>query len=245
VTRERLEKLSLPALREIAKKEGIRAGNSLSCEELIELVLEAMEEDRNEREHLNNLAIRVEEKKYDIIIDEELESQVQHIYCIPDRYNETKIMLILRDPLWAFAYWDIKDTDIEDLKSRFSVFELILRVHESREALLSDVEFEDSFDIPVSLTDSRWYLNLPRTGSSYHVELIGKHRKKESVLCSSNKIHSPRATIAGPLEKATVLDSKNDILALSGLYSVGDTFRNNMIPQRIISLLDANNYSLK
>ena len=120
MTRERLEKLSLPTLREIAEKEGIRVGNSLSCGELIDLILEAMEEDRKERERLNNLAIRVEEKKYDIVKDEELESQEKHIYCIPDRYNETKIMLILRDPLWAFAYWDIKETEIKDLKSHLA-----------------------------------------------------------------------------------------------------------------------------
>ncbi len=245
MTRERLERLSFPTLKEIAEKEGINYDHGISRQDCIDLILEAMEEEKIEREHLNNLAIRVEEKKYDIIQDEELETQEKNDYPIPERYNETKITLLLRGPLWAFAYWDIKDTDVKSLKDHYSGFSLVLRVHETREKLLSGKEFEDSFDIPVTLSDNRWYLNLPRTGSTYYVELIGKLKTSEKKLCRSKTVKSARATIAGSLEKGTAMDSNNDILALSGLYNVNDSLSSEMIPQRIISLLDAKVFSLK
>ena len=111
--------------------------------------------------------------------------------------------------------------------------------------MLLQESYKDSFDIPLTFSDNRWYLNLPRTGSEYFIDLIGRAKKKEKILCRSNTIRSPRATIAGILEKKTIMDSKNDILALSGLYDVGDSLRNEIIPQRIISLMDAKNFSFK
>ena len=168
MTRERLERLSFPTLREIAEKEGISIKNSVGRSDLIDLILEAMEEDRDEREHLNNLAIRVEEKKYDITIDEELESEEKQEYPISERYNETRLTLLLRDPLWAFAYWDIKDLDYKKIQNTMPGFSLILRVHESRDSIIGDDKYIDSFDIPVTLTDNRWYINLPRAGSTYY-----------------------------------------------------------------------------
>ena len=72
VTKERLQKLSLPSLLRIASNEGIKEAKELPREELVELILEAMAEERYERERSNNTAIRIEEKKYDIFRDEEL-----------------------------------------------------------------------------------------------------------------------------------------------------------------------------
>ena len=156
MTEERLKKLSLESLRKIASNEGIKHIDEIGKDGLIEQLLEAMEEDRNERESSNNFAIRIEEKKYDIIQDEELESQEKTEYCVPEKYQETRIILILRDPYWAFAYWNVRDTDLDELKkNRFRG--LFLRViQEPREAKEGKRKSLDSFDIPVKITDDKW-----------------------------------------------------------------------------------------
>ena len=46
------------------------------------------------------------------------------------RYNETMIRAIARDPSWAFAYWDVSDSDIEALRGEDSTAGLFLRVAE-------------------------------------------------------------------------------------------------------------------
>ena len=111
MTKDRLQSLPLSSLKEIAKKKGISDFQNLHREKLIDIVIEALEEDRNDRITLNNMAIRGEEKKYDIFRDEEIESQDKNIYDIPSTYNETRVGLILIEPQLAYSFWEISDKD--------------------------------------------------------------------------------------------------------------------------------------
>ena len=243
---ERLKKLSLESLRKIASNEGIKHIDEIGKDGLIEQLLEAMEEDRNERESSNNFAIRIEEKKYDIIQDEELESQEKTEYCVPEKYQETRIILILRDPYWAFAYWNVRDTDLDELKkNRFRG--LFLRViQEPREAKEGKRKSLDSFDIPVKITDDKWYINLPECGKRYYLELIGRSREGNKVLCTSNAVESPRYTIHDSIAEETLSSLNNPMLAFAGIFDLSDENNSQSIPQRIIQFVDAtNNFHFK
>ncbi|MCL2705770.1 MAG: hypothetical protein FWE72_06135, partial [Spirochaetaceae bacterium] len=63
MTRDRLKSLSYSSLKEIARREGIANYQNLPIGKLIESVIEALEENRNERIVLDNIIIRGEEKK--------------------------------------------------------------------------------------------------------------------------------------------------------------------------------------
>ena len=151
MTEERLQKLSHESLKKIAVNEGIKYVEETSRKDLIEQILEAMEEERLERERSNNYAIRIEEKKYNIIQDEELEAQEEAEYCIPEKYQETRICLLIRDPYWAYALWDVRDSDLLELKKkRFQG--LLLRVNQlSRNVSDGKRKLIDSFEIPVDV----------------------------------------------------------------------------------------------
>ncbi len=246
MTEERLQKLSLESLRKIAFNEGIKHIDEISKNDLIEQILEAMEEDRNERESSNNFAIRIEEKKYDIIQDEELESQETTEYCVPEKYQETRITLILRDPYWAFAYWNVRDTNLNELKKkRFRG--LFLRVlQESREAEKGKRKTLDSFDIPVKVTDNKWYINLPECGKRYFLKLIGNTGEGEKVLCTSNAVESPRYTIRDSIAEESLALENNPMLTFAGIPDFDDENSSQSIPQRIIQFVDAtNNFHFK
>ena len=118
MTRDRLSTYSIFDLYKIAENEGLKYYYSDgSREELIEKILDALEESESERADANNDAMRLKSKKYDILQDYELKAQENQVYSIPERYNDTRIVLLLRDPLWAYTYWDLNESKVLELKS--------------------------------------------------------------------------------------------------------------------------------
>jgi hypothetical protein len=223
----------------VAREEGIKYFHNVEKDVLIELILEAKEEDRNEREQGSNSAIRVEEKKYELTHDEELTLPGASEDIIAHKYNENSIFLLLRDPLWAFAYWDVKTGDIQSIKSEARSFKLLLRVFETEEQDTS-CKIVDSFDIPIKSTDSKWYINLPRAGRAYFIALLYRIGKTENELCRSNVVRSPQYTLSDITSREKIYDSiDNTMLVLSGLYDLVEvsSFRED-IPQRIITMVD-------
>lgn len=245
MTEERLSVLSLSALQEIAGNEGIKNVTELNKNELIEQILEAVEEDRFERECFNNFAMRIEEKKYEIVQDEEFESQKGVIFDIPDGYNETKIALLLRDPFWAFAYWDIHNKELEELQERGRIEGLLLRVCQISLAGTPEEKIADSFDIPVKIQDNKWYINLPESGKQYFIKLIVQITAGEKVLCVSNIVESPAKTVAGTIAGENITDISDPMLAFAGLFDISESSADGSIPQRIIQFIEANNLNFK
>ena len=236
MTKDRLQSLSLSSLRKMAKKEGIANYQSMSVDKLIDAVIEALEEDRSERILSNNMAIRAEEKKYDIFRDEEIEFNAENEYVIPESYNETRIHFMLVDPLLGFAYWDLSEKDRTVYVNTSKPGKLLLRVHEKECAAINGENLPDFFDIPVKLKDTSWYINLPSHNACYYIELIQFMYGEEKILCTSNTISSPSKTVEDISARSEFL--KEDILLLSGVYDFGVDSFNDRIPQRIISFLD-------
>lgn len=236
MTKERLQDLPLDALHEIANRIDVTFYPNMERETLIEQIIEAFEEEKFERENSNNAAMRVEERKFDIIKDEDAISENPDETDLAESYNETEITLLLRDPLWAFAYWDLKDTDVEIIKNTPNA-QLALRVYQIDVRQKGKSKKYKPFEIPVKLSDRKWYINLPTTGQEYSLELILSGGSNQRVLCSSNCIKSPIISI-NPTNDSSVDGSFYSILAVAGLQESSDFSEKGGIPQRIISLLD-------
>ncbi|MFO7849249.1 MAG: DUF4912 domain-containing protein [Spirochaetia bacterium] len=244
MTKERLRFLSDEALKETARREGILNHNSASREQLIDLVVEALEEDKIESHRANNSAMRLENKKYDILKDEELEVLKFEDFKLPDRYNTTRIVLLLRDPEWAYVYWDLGADKLEEIKSQPNYQGLFLRVYEYRGDLPSKANLIDFFDIEVEEEDDSRYISLNKPGNDYRVELCASVLHKEESLTISNPVHSPLGYIVQ--NKDDFYSNPNTMmLMLSGLWDYGnEEEEETKIPQRIISLLDSHDFDL-
>lgn len=237
MTEERLQLLPEDFLREIAVKEGISFEGSIDKQELIELILEAIEEDREEKKLANNPAMRIKERKFDNTLNEQFDFEEDQ-YPLPEKYNETKIMMLLRDPAWAYTYWDIKESDIDAVKVGAAEGTLLLRVYELRAPEKQKSNINDFFDIPLSMDDNSWYINLPNQGVYYCVELILVSDEVEKPLCCSNTVRSPLWEV-GALEDFTHLKgSGNDLLLVASVYDLSLSESSQKIPQRIISMID-------
>lgn len=239
--RERLLTLPYEALRDIARRSGMPIDDDTDQAHLIDQILEAFAEDRSDRERANNIEMLVKEKKFELNPDDTLEYTEIEEPVLPESYDETRIVLMLRDPAWAFAYWDLDSEQRHMFDEEDESRALLLRVRDAEPG--SHNGSNRSFDIPVRGTERRWYVNLPRSGREYEVELVSVTRGLEQVLCRSNRISSPDTSI----EEHSIDDELGyaGILSVAGVPEMDEIGANGSIPQRIISLLDTQYLHLK
>lgn len=220
----------------MADNYGADVPDNVTRDELEEIIAEAAEEWQAEHRRTDSHSIRMEETKYDIQLVGEADSRAAEEVELPESYNETRIVLMLRDPSWAFAYWDLRASDRQEFQRSEDFEGLVLRVY----SMERDVPIEDAqqrFDIPVTLLDSRWYINLPDQETLYRIALVAVIGHEERQLAVSNVIVVPRATIAeaAPDEKQGLGDA---LIAQTGIHDLDLPPVSRRIPQRILDLID-------
>jgi len=237
MTEERLHTFPLKELKKIADEVGVEITGPgretiKDRQAIIALILEAYRETESEREEQNNLPIKAEEKKYGITRDSEVYRCEKYEYPIPAGYDEIKVVLMVRDPHWAFAYWDIKKAEAREIKSYSDFESLLLRVYEVDSEELSYSDTGGSFDIPIQFTDNSWYIYLPDADRSYFLELSFRSGGRYQVLTRSNIIITPRETMS---EYGAVYGVKMAAL-IEEIYhqSRRSSISSIRIPQRII-----------
>ena len=92
---------------------------------------------------------------------------------LPDRYGDHRLIVLARDPNWAYAYWDLSPAKVRDLlksvgqtadKARW-----VLRVYS---AALHPVEDKQHyFDVDTDVRGGNYYLNLSKPGARFIVEI--------------------------------------------------------------------------
>lgn len=193
--------MSLEALYVLADKMELDLPIGLERPFVVEEILDAAAEDSEDRRSSADEALRVEEKKYSGSESDFLDLQGDDSPPLRQRYNETMIRALVRDPSWAFAYWDLSDAERSSMPEDESASPLFLRVVE--------LDREDGnakrghFDIPVSTDDLQWYINLPRSGIRFRIDLCSRRVAasgvRTRVLARSNPVDSPRQDLyAGP-----------------------------------------------
>lgn len=219
-----LEALSVEELCQVGRDLGIDVFSLIKKNELVEFILENIETD----EESNNLLIRGEGLKYSAGKSRKDETFDSIDYPIPEMYDETRIVLMLRDPDWAFAYWDLNTSVIEQLKTDKDFESLLLRVY----------DFDDKsfyFDITVQFSDMSWYINLPNRNCSYIIELGYMSNGNYTSLAESNKIHTPEGNFAVETDPDWYSENTDKLIEYSkaglSLLEKGE----DIISQRIIS----------
>ncbi|ADN01836.1 DUF4912 domain-containing protein [Spirochaeta thermophila] len=218
--RKRLEQLSVAELQRLADREGVRLPEDAEKDELVDILLDFYEERREERELFTNHPMRIEQRKYEISLDEEIDYGEEE-FPFPREYNRTGIYLLLRDPSWAFCYWEIPQTFLVRLKKE-EFGGLFLRVHRGTmdgEGFLS----EESFVIPVQLQDRSWYINIPVQGAAYRVDLITMEKDREVLLCRSNVVHVPVPQVK-PKRPGEVSLNSDILISISALHNRDELF---------------------
>jgi hypothetical protein len=111
---------------------------------------------------------------------------------IPKQYNITFIEVMIRDPLWAFAFWEIKEHDRETCERTAGFDGYRLRIDPLGEDGTADPL--SGFTVPIGPEDTAWYIGFPseNTGGRFQVELCACLGERIDVLASSRIFTMPR-----------------------------------------------------
>jgi len=115
----------------------------------------------------------IESSKYPYVIKPKFVRQMP--VELPRQYGETKITVLVRDPRWVYAYWEITpqafDGARRQLGAEFNSAKMALRVYD-----ISNIKFNGSnargfFDILINQYTDNWYIETGAPGESFCVDV--------------------------------------------------------------------------
>ncbi|MDR0876850.1 MAG: DUF4912 domain-containing protein [Treponema sp.] len=109
--------------------------------------------------------------------------------ALPKQYNITFIEVMIRDPLWAFVFWEIKSHDRELYKNETGFEGYCLRVIPLDSTKRKGEE--QPFTVPVGIDDTAWYLGFPPAEGRYRVELCVLRNGREETIAVSRPCRFP------------------------------------------------------
>ncbi|MBN3871297.1 DUF4912 domain-containing protein [Nostoc sp. JL33] len=110
---------------------------------------------------------------------------------LPSGYGDSRIVLLPRDPQWAYTYWDIPNEHKQELR-RQGGQQLALRIYDVSEI---NIEYQSPHSIqeyPADELAREWYLPVPVSDRDYVID-IG-YRAADGrwlVLARSTRVHIP------------------------------------------------------
>lgn len=220
MTKAELKKLKKEELLALAKEKGLKGIASLGKEELIEKLAGAKKTESKKTESkkteakkgdtkksktpakvtkpkLNDTSdtMKGESKKFEIedrraYMEPSYELVGEETYTLPQEYGDTKLTILVQDPHWMHAYWELND------KSRKKYGLERGKHHEKVLIRLYNVSNNSYTDIEVTEENRSWYFKVPEAAKSYYAEMgiLGKDGKFKAIVRSN--------TVTVPTNKA-------------------------------------------
>lgn len=228
---DKFDSLSDEALYALAEKMGLDLPPNLERVFVVEEILGALEEDSDERLSAGFAPFRIEEFKFSGSSLDSVDAVTAEEPAIERCYNETSMRVLVRDPAWAFAFWEISDADLSALEGLDDSPAFFLHVSEVSDADGGEQK-KDFFDIPVSEDDSQWYINLPRSKTKYRIELCARAGNRVRILSRSKDVAAPRQFLdrsLGDIDPASA-----ELFRLAGIETLDIEAPLEENPQRIL-----------
>lgn len=148
-------------------------------------------------------------------------------YELPSDYGESRIVLMVRDPYWIHAYWDLPPSKKEELRSIvgseiFNRSRKILRVYDVSDVNFTGLNAWKSFDINLGDEAKNWYINVGEPNRSWCVD-IGYLTPSGRFLVAarSNVVSTPRDGMSDVVDEEWMTIDWEKMYALSGGFGLG------------------------
>jgi len=141
-------------------------------------------------------------------------------FDFPYSYGDNKIILLVRDPYWTYAYWEITESKYKEVKdilgSAFNESKEILRVYDT-----SSKPWK-CFDVSVSYGARNWYINVPEANRTYVVDVgFLSPDGRFIVMARSNAVTTPRDAMSEVIDEEWMTVNFERIYAISGGFGIG------------------------
>ena len=107
---------------------------------------------------------------------------------LPFSYGETKMVLLVRDPYWAYSCWDFSAETWNWIQKKLNedpALKPMIRVYE--------LDVKRQYSLLVSLEAKNWYIHLGTPDRCYAAELgLGDGERRFFLIVRSNEIRTPR-----------------------------------------------------
>jgi len=202
INRGYLETLSFSDLVKLADEYGVDVPEDLDRRFLISELLELAEESHR-NEDLN-------------VVSNPDDSLCMNTH-LPKGYNETQVSCILRNPVWAFVFWDISENDLLMLKN-LPDYSLALRM-----CILGsekDLNPLEVFEIAIPKNVNEQYVLIPAGKEFIRVELIYTSGSGREVLAFSSVVTIPKGSEAVENIHPGIENDFPQIIKLSGIEKI-------------------------
>jgi hypothetical protein len=129
------------------------------------------------------------------------------IPTLPRTYGDNRIVLLVRDPYWLFAYWEIQPDRVDagraHLGPAFDSARWVLRVYDITGIAFDGFNAHSFFDIDLVGSADNWYIEVPEDDHCYCADIgIRAGDGRFYVLARSNQVETPRARISDVVDEA-------------------------------------------
>lgn len=136
------------------------------------------------------------------VITAEKKETFEEVFEVPFSYNQTLVVLMVRDPYWLYSYWDFDGKAVNELSQVFGGWErvpLCLRVYN----LSADGEKRSNyFDISLNHQVKNWYINVNQPNCDFQVDLgYFTPSGHFQTLARSNIVTTPPDTISDVVDE--------------------------------------------
>ncbi len=169
---------------------------------------------------------------------------IEEQFSIPTDYGDDRIVVMVKDPWWIFAYWEIQPGTERAARAQLLPHEVaglqtVLRVYD-----VTGIDFPAQnplrvFDISLSGLATNWYINTNAPHSDFVVDLgILTNTGRFILLVRSNRVRTPRAGPSEVLDEAWMTTNElfMKLLGTSGI-GMGSSVsgRASLLPQQLFS----------
>lgn len=138
----------------------------------------------------------------------------------PHAYGDNRIVLLVRDPRWIHAYWEITESKYNEVRSIIGKdlggAKEILRIHDT------SIQPWKSIDIHLSYGSRNWYINVPEPGCTYVVDIgFLTPDGRFIVMARSNAVTTPREGMSDIIDDKWMIMDFDRVYALSGGFGTG------------------------
>ncbi len=173
-----LEEMTLRQLRKVASEYQISRYSRMRKAQLLTAIKEAIKNTEQEIFSQNSLVVQEEEqvqaKKFEVGQEDNqidsLASVDRDLGELPGGYGESRIVLLPRDPQWAYCYWDIPNEHKEELR-RQGGQQLALRIYDVTDI---NIDSQSPHSVQEYLCDEmarEWYLPIPVSDRDYVADI--------------------------------------------------------------------------
>jgi uncharacterized protein len=161
---------------------------------------------------------RVEESKYYAgpVIQKFHRQESQ--FEFPAGYDDNRIVLMVRDPHWLYAYWEVNARRRDEIRQQlgesvFSRSRLVLRVYDAASLKHHDLEVGGA---------RNWYVRVPAPNRTYFAEIgFLTEDGRFIAACRSNSVTTPLDGMSDVIDEQWLIPDWDKMYALSGGFGLG------------------------